>query len=168
MAAPRKYTDQQREAIRRLVQEEGHSYAKAAELCANGVYDLEPFAPSKATIAEIINGSEKPSKIAALQLDVAFDQLARGAMSLIETEIERLKNTEGALDTDAMLKMARSLRELQPLAKPQAPNPNGKETEPKTLLGSMGNASRQNAANGHHNGTVTPLRPDTDRLPPAS
>ena len=155
MAAPRKYDDEQRAAILEL-RAAGCSINQIIERCSQGIRNLAPFTPGKATVSEIVNGADKPSEIANLELADAFDQLARGAMGLVEREIDRLKRSDGALDADAMLKMAKALREIQPLAKP---NTNGHDDnkKPKGLLGSL-IADPTNGTGAP--ATVSPLRPN--------
>jgi hypothetical protein len=130
MGAQKRITDAQRALVVRLVAGEGHSQRHAQKLCEQGVYGHEPFTVSAPTITEIVRQARlnTDAGVDDLELGDAFDKLARKALRIGNRELARIDATSGKLDADHFLKIARALRELQPLAKPQAAQHQDRQT----------------------------------------
>ncbi len=118
MAATRKYTDEQRDALCRLVNDTGISVPKAVQALAAGHEELPPMQISEDYARQLAREDRiaRGINVKDLPLTEAMDTIARQALELANRELARLHGTNGALDADHFLKIARSLRELQPLA----------------------------------------------------
>lgn len=99
MAAPRKYTDEQREAIFRL-HEADMSSTEIAEACADGRTGLAPFEISPRTVRDIIGKMEQEAqrKLPATVLDLehgeAMERFPARAARILDAELDRLQEKQ--------------------------------------------------------------------------
>lgn len=141
MAAPRKYSDEQRAALCVLVNDEGHTPAQAVELLANGFEDIPPASIPEDYARQIVrqDRQRRGPSLNGRPLPEALDVLARQAFRLANRELAHMHARQGNLDADAFLKIARALKELQPLALTRPPDPDkasSKADEP-TWIGAL-------------------------------
>jgi hypothetical protein len=125
MAFTRRYTDDQREAIYRLIHEDGKSPAEAVALAAEGVYGLEPFAMpvnSARPIARRIKLRREggPTKLEDLPLPEAVELFVRRALSVLDRDLcsqeEEFLET-GDIDLERLRRSIRCQAELADLIK---------------------------------------------------
>jgi hypothetical protein len=162
MAVGRKFTDEQRSLIVRLYTVEHRTQADIQKLCAQGIYGLEAFSISKAGLSELLRNERVNTSQAIQELSLAdaFDRLARKALSIGDRELERINAKQGPVDADHFLKLTRALRELQPLAKPQA---NNQGTERQTFLGSVeGQQPSEQGTNEEQDESDSPSEPTNE------
>ena len=112
-----KYTDEQREAVYRLIHEEGLTAAQAVRKTASGVYGLEPFEmprSSAAVIARRIKRSRERKALAEGDLNVAMETLARRSVDLALGELGRVQKRieAGEVGPNEMRAWLRCQREL--------------------------------------------------------
>ena len=112
-----KYTDEQREAIDRLIAQEGLTAAQAVRKAAEGVYGLEPFEMPRSTAAVIskrLKRSRERKALAHGDVNVAMETLARRSVELTVRELRRLEKRieAGEVRPNEMRAWLRCQREL--------------------------------------------------------
>ena len=124
MAFNQRYTEEQREAIYRLIHEDGKSPAEAVALAARGVYDLEPFSmpvSSALPIARRIKLKREGgrTKLADRPPGEVLDSFCRRSLALLEKEMPKHERDvrAGCLDTDGLRWTLRCTTELAGLVK---------------------------------------------------
>lgn len=125
MASPRKYPDWVYDAIGRLCNEENKTGREVAGLLAAGWEDHEPVTLREDYVRELAR-NDRRKRIPGLDdqpLGEAIDTLARRTLLVVATEITRLQAKTGPLDADQILKLARTIKELHPLAQTKQPEP---------------------------------------------
>jgi hypothetical protein len=133
MGAPRKYPDWVYEEIGRLSNDEHKTGPEIARIFAAGVDGHEPLTLVEDYIREIAR-NERRKRIPPLDdqpLGEAIDTLARRTLGVVATEITRLQAKNGALDADQILKLAKTIKELHPLAQAKSPVVENAGTENK-------------------------------------
>ena len=128
----RKYTDAQRQAVYRLVYEDGLSAPDAVAQAGHGVYGLEPFEMPATTAREYARRIKRQREgleltpLARKDPSEALKLLARRSIALLDREFESLEKAsrKGNIDLDRLVKASRVRRELEgsvkhrPLEKP--------------------------------------------------
>lgn len=153
MAAPRKYDDKYRETVLRLVIDEHRTIAEAVRLIAAGHQELEPLNLSPKTAGDWVKAAQREDRpdLSTAELPQILDTAARGLFEVVITDIYRQKNAKGKADPEELLTLAKTLKELQPLAslKPRT----GKDETPQGLLGNL-----------NHNGQDAPTVPTHPKM----
>lgn len=153
MAAPRKYSDEYRDAIHRLVNENGETAADVARKIAAGLDDLPPADIPQSTVAELARKARGhiPSRVQDLGKAEALDALSRRALGLTDRQIARYEQASD-VDPDDILTLFKALKEAQSLVSQKAPGEKDK-AEPSGLLGGMaGSSTTARQGNNGHSG----------------
>jgi hypothetical protein len=123
MAFKQRYTDEQREAMYRLIHEDGHRPAEAVALAAEGVYGLEPFSmpvSSARPIARRIKLRREggPRKLADRPLAEAVEVFLRRSLSLLDRDLSRQEEElDAGIDLERLRWTIRCQAELASLTK---------------------------------------------------
>lgn len=163
MAANRKYPDWAREAIGDLCNDQRKTAGEAARLLAAGYNGHEPLTIGEDYIRSLAR-DDRRKRVPPLDerpLGEAIDTLARRTLTVVATEITRLQAKNGPLDADQILKLARTIKELHPLAqaKTQGPTDDGPDKPtPAWAQGILGTPEDPNPG-----ATPNQPRPLTDR-----
>lgn len=160
MAANRKYPDWAREAIGDLCNDQGKSAGEATRLLAAGYDGHDPLTIGQDYVRSLAR-DDRRKRIPPLDekpLGEAIDTLARRTLSVVATEITRLQQGRGALDADQILKLARTIKELHPLAqaKSPTPDPQGAEQPKPAWLQGIGSMPADDTGTPMHNPTPIP------------
>ncbi len=156
-----RYTDEEREAIYRLLYEDGKSASEAVALAAQGVYDLPPFDIPRNSVRSIAHRvklkKEGPAvPLSELPFDEVFDELSRRSLRVMERELGKYEQDLSAerLDVENFRWFLRAANELAGLLKAgrgkglasagTSPPSNGESSVWAELL----EKSRAQAANG--------------------
>jgi hypothetical protein len=163
MAAPRKYTDEQRAALCRLINDDGLSVPAAVERLAAGIDGLAPLTISCDYARQLAREDRAARGIAKLEeqpLGDAIDTLARRTLIVVSGEIARLQAQDGPLDGDQILKLARTIKELHPLAKNAASGDEPEDARPPQppWVSALDGIEDQPQAPPNAHGRTTPLR----------
>lgn len=138
MAAPRKYADEYRETIITLVQDDGLTIADACRRLAQGHNGLEPINLPEKTAGQWIQAAERDPRpdLTTLALPDILNTTARGLFDLVNADIYRMKRQKGQSDPETLLTLARTLKELQPLAS-HKPQQGKADAEPTGVAGRL-------------------------------
>lgn len=152
MAAPRKYSDDYRQAIHQLVNEQDRPATQAAALIARGHSDLEPLTIPVETVRLIAR--QQRGDLTDQPKSEQLRTLVAGMVRLYDTEITRLQAEQGPLDADAALKVTQGIKTLEPFL---TDKPAGKDEKPQGLLGNLG-ANDETQATEPTTGNVVAVR----------
>jgi hypothetical protein len=144
MAAPRKYGDELREAIHELVNEAGQPATQAAT-------ELEkrfPEIPALARIREIAREEAKARRPdpTTQPKDKQLQGLIAGVVKAIDLRLQAANHGTDDVDGAELLQLARTIREIEPLLKPEAPK-GTQDNAPKGLLGQLGTTQPRRTRN---------------------
>lgn len=117
MAAPRIFNDDTRDDIYRLNVEDGLTAVQIHDRLSAGPGET----PSLQRIREILR-EEKRARGTAIEDMGKAEQLAsltNGLVKVADAEITRLLRAKGEIDADQLLKLANTVKTLEPLLKPE-------------------------------------------------
>jgi hypothetical protein len=140
MAAPSSYTPAQQAAMAELINDHGQTLAEAKRTLAHGYADLEPFEPSRETIAHWAKKQKiaQAAGVDGLQLADALDALGRKSLVLIGRRLAQVEDNPAKFDATEVLTIMRALTEAKGLIKAkrstaQENTPSWLESMPTTL-----------------------------------
>jgi hypothetical protein len=124
MAFTQRYTEEQREAIYRLIHEDGKTPGEAVAVAAHGVYGLEPFSMPVSSARPIarrikLKREGRPTKLADRPLDEVLDNFCRRSLTVLDREMSKHEQDvrAGCLDTDGLRWTLRRITELAGIVK---------------------------------------------------
>jgi hypothetical protein len=134
MAAPKKYGDDLRAAVHELINEDGRAATEIAPILkARGFNQIPPIDTMRdwaRASRHTITDKSKPQQL---------KELTGLAVTVIHAGFSRIQAENADSDADEILKLVRSLRELEPLL---TDTPKGKDTQkPLSLLEGIGNSA---------------------------
>jgi hypothetical protein len=178
LAAPRKYSDAQREAIYRL-HEQGLSSAAIARRCDEGLASVEPFAIATRTIRDITRamdlerGHRAPRTVADASAENAIVGYGERALAICEAELDRLQRKQhrgNGLTRDDLSRLREVLRirsdldqvqesgRAPSLRRPRGERRRADRTKGPTLLARL--ASPEGASGSVRNGAAGAAKDD--------
>lgn len=129
MAAPKKYGDDVRAAVHELINEQGRAATEIAPILqARGLHPIPPLDTMRdwaRASRHTITDKSKPQQL---------KELTGLAVTVIHAGFSRIQAENAESDADEILKLVRSLRELEPLLTDK-PASRGQDKPPTTLGG---------------------------------
>jgi hypothetical protein len=153
MAAPRKYGEEIRNAIHELFNEQNRTGEETLSDLA-GRFEAVPSLERLREIAREERALRKPD-LATKPKDQQLQALISGVVKAVNLRLEAANGHTDDVDGAELLQLARTIREIEPLLKPEA-SKHGDDSQPKTLLEQLQGTQRTRTRNQEPN-THTPV-----------
>ena len=152
MAAPPRYTEEQRTALANAVLNDGMKVSEAIRAAAAGQLGIPPYIISKEAAYRAVDKARTLREAHAATQNPAdsIPDLARRLLAITAPEVGRLENqaANGKYNATAVRNISRNLQELSRLLSSKTPqrtktetDPSGKTTTANDLLGVLRNAA---------------------------